>query len=71
MNPITRRASVAGLLGVTAAAAIPRGLRAGAAPAVLPGSDIPPGIGKGFRHIGFSDQGRLRRKQSRSRRHLM
>jgi hypothetical protein len=57
MTPITRRNSMAGLLGLGAAAALPCGLRA-AAPAVLPGADIPPqGIGNKIRHIGYSDQG--------------
>ena len=57
MTPITRRNSMAGLLGLGAAAALPRGLPA-AAPAVLPGADIPPqGIGNKIRHIGYSDQG--------------
>jgi hypothetical protein len=57
MTPITRRNSMAGLLGLGAAAALPCGLHA-AAPAVLPGADIPPqGIGNKIRHIGYSDQG--------------
>ena len=43
MTPITRRNSMAGLLGLGAAAALPCGLRA-AAPTVLPGADIPPEI---------------------------
>src|SRR5215471_16401470 len=56
MTPITRRNSMAGLLGL-AAAALPRGLRA-AEPAVLAGADIPPqGVGNKIRHIGYSDQG--------------
>src|SRR5580704_8596637 len=57
MTPMTRRASIAGLLGLGATAAIPRTLSAAAA-AALPGADIPPqGIGRRIRHISFSDQG--------------
>src|SRR5215813_15543692 len=58
MTPITRRASLGGLIGLGAAAAMPRSLRAAAAAGPLPGADIPlEGIGKGFRHISYSDQG--------------
>src|SRR5215471_7908786 len=57
MTPITRRNSMAGLLGLGGAAALPCGLRA-AAPVVVPGADIPPqGIGNKIRHVGYSDQG--------------
>jgi hypothetical protein len=48
----TRRAHLAGLLGTAAASAWPRGLRAQA------GERIPPeGIGRGIRHLSYSDQG--------------
>ena len=58
MTSITRRASMAGIIGLGAAAAVPRALRAGAAPGPLPGGDIPPqGVGRGIRHISYSDQG--------------
>ena len=48
----TRRAHLTGLLGVAATAALPRGLRAAV------GDDIPAeGIGRGIRHVSYSDQG--------------
>ncbi len=48
----TRRAHLKRLLGVTAGAALPRGLWAAV------GDDIPPeGIGRGIRHLSHSDQG--------------
>lgn len=58
MTNITRRASIAGLAGLGAAASMPRALKAAAPAGPLPGGDIPPqGIAKGFRHISYSDQG--------------
>jgi hypothetical protein len=54
---ITRRASVAGAIGLAAAATLGRGTRA-AAPGAPAGTPIPPeGIGRRIRHISFSDQG--------------
>ena len=51
-TPISRRRSLAGLAGAAAAAVLPRALVA------APGDEIPPeGIGKGIRHISFSDVG--------------
>ena len=48
----TRRAHLKGLLGVAASAALPRALLADL------GDDIPPeGIGRGIRHVSYSDQG--------------
>lgn len=52
MPGMTRRAHLAGLLGVAAASAWPRYARTQA------GDEIPPeGIGKGIRHLSYSDQG--------------
>lgn len=52
MHETTRRAHLAGLLGTAAAAAWPRALRAQG------GARIPPdGIGRGIRHLSYSDQG--------------
>ena len=57
--PMTRRAQLAGMagmLGLAGASALPRRLRAAAAPAPQPA--IPPqGIGNRIRHISYSDQG--------------
>ena len=48
----TRRAHLAGLLGAAAAGMLTRGARAAV------GDDIPPeGIGRGIRHLSYSDQG--------------
>jgi hypothetical protein len=48
----TRRAHLKGLLGVAASGALPRALQAAV------GDDIPPeGIGRGIRHVSYSDQG--------------
>jgi hypothetical protein len=48
----TRRAHLKGLLGVAASGALPRTLMAAV------GDDIPPeGIGRGIRHVSYSDQG--------------
>jgi hypothetical protein len=48
----TRRAHLQGFLGVAAAAALPRTVRAAV------GDEIPPeGIGRGIRHLSYSDQG--------------
>ena len=48
----TRRAHLASLVGAGVSAALPRSLRAAV------GDDIPPeGIGRGIRHLSFSDQG--------------
>jgi hypothetical protein len=48
----TRRAHLKGLLGVAASSALPRALHAAV------GDDIPPeGIGRGIRHVSYSDQG--------------
>jgi hypothetical protein len=48
----TRRAHLQGLLGVATSAALPRALGA------AEGDDIPPeGIGRGIRHVSYSDQG--------------
>ena len=48
----TRRACLEGLVGAAASAALPRALRA------AEGDDIPPeGIGRGIRHVSYSDQG--------------
>ncbi len=60
MPRITRRAHLAGLAGAAAAAALPRGVL-GQAAAPVPaetGADIPPeGIGRGIRHLSYSDVG--------------
>ena len=48
----TRRAHLASLVGAGVSAALPRSLRAAV------GDDIPPeGIGRGIRHLSYSDQG--------------
>jgi len=48
----TRRAHLKGLIGVAASSALPRALHAAV------GDDIPPeGIGRGIRHVSYSDQG--------------
>jgi hypothetical protein len=48
----TRRAHLKGLIGVAASGALPRALLADL------GDDIPPeGIGRGIRHVSYSDQG--------------
>ncbi len=53
---MTRRAHLAGLVGTAAVAALPRGLDA-QTPAER-AADIPPeGIGKGIRHLAYSDLG--------------
>lgn len=57
MSTITRRASMAGMLGLAAGAALPRTSRGAAqtAPAQAP---VPPeGIGRRIRHISYSDCG--------------
>jgi hypothetical protein len=52
MPTITRRAHLAGLAGAAATAMLPRGVRA------QPGDDIPlEGIGRGLRHLSYSDIG--------------
>ena len=62
MPTITRRAHLAGLAGAAAAVALPRALLA-QPPAAKPvpaevGADIPPeGIGRGIRHLSYSDVG--------------
>ncbi len=62
MPKITRRAHLAGLAGAAAATALPRGLFA-QPPAARPtpaeaGADIPAeGIGRGIRHLSYSDVG--------------
>ena len=56
MATITRRASMAGMLGLAAGAALPRA-SFGAAQDPS-GPPIPPeGIGRRIRHLGFSDVG--------------
>src|SRR5262245_42780402 len=56
MPMITRRASMAGAVGLAAAATFGRGTRA--APAAPASGPVPPeGIGRGIKHISFSDQG--------------
>ena len=62
MPTITRRAHLTGLAGAAAAAALPQGLFAQAPPAkpvpAEAGADIPPeGIGRGIRHLSYSDVG--------------
>src|SRR5258706_8702736 len=62
MPTITRRAHLAGLASAAAAAALPRALLA-QPPAAKPlpadaGADIPPeGVGRGIRHLSYSDVG--------------
>ena len=56
MTTMTRRASMAGMLGLAAGAALPRasfGAAQGAAEAPIP----PEGIGRRIRHLGYSDVG--------------
>src|SRR5258708_14003707 len=54
MPIITRRASMTGLLGLSAAAALTRSTRAASAPTQA----IPPeGIGRRINHISYPDQG--------------
>ena len=57
MPTMTRRASMAGFLGLAAAASVPK-FGYGAAAVAPAGSPIPPeGVGQRIRHIGYSDQG--------------
>jgi hypothetical protein len=52
MTMMTRRAHLAGLAGVAAVSTLPRGVRAAL------GDDIPrAGVGRGIRHLSYSDQG--------------
>jgi hypothetical protein len=52
MTMMTRRAHLAGLAGAVAGASLPSALHAAV------GDDIPPeGIGRGIRHLSYSDQG--------------
>ena len=61
MATITRRASMAGMVGLAAGAALPRA-SFGAAQSAPPQAPIPPeGIGRRIRHLGYSD----RRRQAR------
>src|SRR6266566_5360402 len=56
MPIMTRRDSMAGLLGLSAAAALPSAT--GAAPAPAQAQAVPPeGIGRRIKHISYSDQG--------------
>src|SRR5258706_904510 len=56
MPNLTRRAHMTGLLGLSAAAALPSSTRA--ATGAAPGTVVPPeGIGRRIKHISYTDQG--------------